>query len=229
MKPRITPLGDSALLVAFEPVIDAAVNARVLAIAARLRGRQVPGVRDVVPAYASCAVHFDPLRTDRGRLHAAVDEAVASAGGNAPADAPSTLRIPVCYGGPFGPDLGAVAVFAGLSEDEVIRLHAQHDYRVFMIGFLPGFAYLGPVDARIAAPRHPAPRPLVRSGSVGIAGRQTGVYPLDAPGGWQIIGRTPVRLFDPASDTPARLSPGDMVRFVPVDRDEYARAAAGTS
>jgi KipI family sensor histidine kinase inhibitor len=226
MPARVTPLGDSALLVAFEPAIDASLNARVLSLAERVRARRIPGVRDVVPAYASCAVHFDPLRTDRAELDAAIGDAMAASAAARVADpAASTVHIPVCYGGPFGPDLEAVATFARASEDEVVRLHVEREYRVFMIGFLPGFAYLGTVDERIAAPRRPTPRGLVRSGSVGLAGRQTGVYPVDAPGGWQIIGRTPLQLFDAASDDPARLSPGDAVRFVPIDPDEFARTA----
>jgi inhibitor of KinA len=171
-------------------------------------------------------VHFDPLRTDVARLETAIAtsiEQAARAEGRAPAA--STLNIPVCYGGPFGPDLAAVATFAELAEDEVVRLHVEREYRVFMIGFLPGFPYLGPVDDRIAAPRRDAPRAVVRRGSVALAGRQTGVYPIDSPGGWQIIGRTPLSLFDPSSSTPARLAPGDTVRFVPIDSDEFARLA----
>jgi KipI family sensor histidine kinase inhibitor len=218
MPARVSPLGDAALLVAFESVIDEAVNARVLALAALVRERRIPGVRDVVPAYASCAVHFDPLRTDRAHLEAEIAGAVAAASPPGMAvPRGSTVRIPVCYGGSFGPDLAAVAAVSGLSEQDVVALHAEPEYRVFMIGFLPGFAYLGPVNERIAVPRRDAPRPLVPQGSVGLAGRQTGVYPLDAPGGWPIIGRTFVRLFNPDWDVPAALSPGDRVRFVPVD------------
>lgn len=224
MPARVSPLGDAALLVAFESIIDESLNARVLALAAWLRDRGIPGVRDVVPAYASCAVHFDPLRTDRALLEAEIADAVAAAAraGSAVPQG-STVRIPVCYGGSFGPDLPAVAAVSGLSEQEVVTLHAEREYRVFMTGFLPGFAYLGPVDERIAVPRRDAPRPLVPRGSVGLAGRQTGVYPLDAPGGWLIIGRTFVRLFDPDRDVPSVLTPGDRVRFVPVDAEAAGR------
>ena len=224
MPARVSPLGDAALLLAFEPVIDEALNARVLALAARVRERGIPGVRDVVPAYASCAVHFDPLRTDRALLEAEIAAALAAAPlSGSTGERGSTVRIPVCYGGSFGPDLAAVAATSGLSEQDVVALHAEREYRVFMIGFLPGFAYLGPVDERIAVPRRDAPRPLVPRGSVGLAGRQTGVYPLDAPGGWPIIGRTFVRLFDPDRDVPSVLSPGDRVRFVPVDAEAAER------
>jgi inhibitor of KinA len=230
MDADVTPLGDAALLVAFRDGIDPAVNDRVLTFANGVRHQHVRGVRDIVPAYASCAVHFDPLGTDRNELEQAVHEAIVgcvpiTAGGGSAA-----VDIPVCYGGPFGPDLAAVARFGACTEREVIELHAGCSYRVFMIGFLPGFAYLGPVDTRIAVPRHDSVRALVPAGSVGIAGRQTGIYPINAPGGWQIIGRTPTPLFDAAADPPARLSPGDTVRFVPIDPAEYAthsRSAIG--
>jgi inhibitor of KinA len=225
--PRVVPLGDGALLVTFEAVIDVDMNRSVLSLAAHVRAQRMAGVRDVVPAYASCAVHFDPLRTDVARLESAISAAIDHAArADAPARAASTVHIPVCYGGPFGPDLAAVATFAGVPEEEVVRLHVEREYRVFMIGFLPGFPYLGPVDDRIAAPRRDAPRPVVHRGSVGLAGRQTGVYPIDSPGGWQIIGRTPLALFDPSTSAPARLTPGDSVRFVPIDADEFARAGA---
>jgi inhibitor of KinA len=227
LPPRVLPLGDAALLVTFEPVMDVEVNARVLSLAAHVRSGRIPGVRDVVPAYASCAVHFDPLRTDLTRVEAAIAAAIAeTARAGAQLSTASTVHIPVCYGGPFGPDLAAVAAFAGVPEEEVVRLHVEQEYRVFMVGFLPGFPYLGSVAERIAAPRRDAPRPIVRRGSVGIAGRQTGIYPIDSPGGWQIIGRTPLTLFDASSATPARLAPGDTVRFVSIDSDEFARTAA---
>lgn len=226
MRPRVTPLGDAALLVEFEPAIDRRVNARVHAISADLAARGLPGVRDIVPAYASCAVHFDPLRTDRDALGSAVEDAVvrSSTAVEAPLAA-STIDIPVCYGGPFGPDLPAVSAHAACSEEEVVRLHAALEYRVFMIGFLPGFPYLGTVDERIAVPRRDTPRPHVPAGSVAVAGRQTGIYPVDAPGGWHIIGRTPLRLFDPGGSPPARLAPGDAVRFVAIDEQAFHRSA----
>ena len=226
MDAYVTPLGDAALLVVFGAGIDPAVNDRVLTVADDLRQRRLHGVRDIVPAYASCAVHFDPLRTDRVALEAAVEDAIAKSHARPGRPPDAIVEIPVCYGGVFGPDLPALARFGGCSEREVIALHAGRTYRVFMIGFLPGFAYLGPVEDRIAAPRHDAVRPLVPAGSVGIAGHQTGVYPTDAPGGWQIIGRTPCVLFDAAADPPAQLSPGDTVRFVPIDSADYASRSA---
>jgi inhibitor of KinA len=137
------------------------------------------------------------------------------------------VRIPVCYGGEFGPDLSAVAAFGHVAEEEVIRLHASTPYRVFMLGFVPGFAYLGLVDDQIAAPRRATPRVRVPRGSVGIAGAQTGVYPAETPGGWQLVGRTPVKPNDPIRKEPFLMQPGDVVQFYAIDRAEFDRLQLG--
>jgi KipI family sensor histidine kinase inhibitor len=222
---RITSLGDAALLVEYEPVIDVSVNAHVLAASDRVRQAQLPGVRDVVPAYASFAVHFDPLRADVTQQRDAIARAVAR---SKPAKAlERCLEIPVCYGGRVGPDLAHVAAWSGCGAHEVVASHAAREYRVFMLGFLPGFPYMGTVDERIAMPRRAAPRPRVPAGSVGIAGRQTGIYPFDSPGGWQIIGRTPVVLFDPRRDPAALLSPGQRVRFRAIPPAEFDALRGG--
>lgn len=219
---RIVAAGDSAVVVEFEERMDEAVNARAVGAAHRVRAASLSGVRDVVPTIRSVAVYFDPLRTDHRALMdllagaAAPDDRPQEAGGTEP------MTIPVCYGGELGPDLPAVARYAGCSEDEVVRVHAGRTYRVFMLGFVPGFAYLGIVDARIAAPRHATSRVRVPMGSVGIAREQTGIYPIDTPGGWQIVGRTPVRPFDAARRQPFLFAAGDHVRFRPIDRQEYA-------
>ena len=209
----IREAGDSALLLELDPVIDPQVNARAVAIAAALRQAALPGVRDVVPTFRSVAVFFDPLRADVTALADAVHRA-----SDAPAATSerSPIDVEVVYGGDEGPDLAAVAAFAGCTPGEVIDRHASRAYRVFMLGFLPGFAYMGTVEESIAAPRRDTPRLRVPAGSVGIAGRQTGIYPFDSPGGWQIIGRTAVKVFDPARTPPALFAPGDRVRFVPV-------------
>ena len=206
----IKEAGDSALLLELEPVIDAAVNARAIAIAAAVRDDVLAGVRDVVPTYRSVAVYFDPLITDARDVHASFERAM-----NAPVrtDEGRLVEIPVEYGGQWGPDLSDVAAFAGETTETVIRRHTDREYRVFMLGFLPGFAYLGPVDPSIAAPRRASPRDRVRMGSVGIAGGQTAVYPLDSPGGWQIIGHTVTRMFDADHWPASLLAPGDSVRF----------------
>jgi inhibitor of KinA len=221
---RIVPAGDSALIVEFEERIDPAINARAIALADSLQAAAIAGVRDVVPTYRSVAVFFDPLRTNYDTLLERIER---DAGRPAPdaARQAEPLRIPVCYGGDLGPDLGAVAAFGGISADEVIALHASATYRVFMLGFVPGFAYMGIVDARIAAPRHSTPRVRVPAGSVGIAGVQTGIYPAETPGGWQLIGRTPIKPFDANRAQPFLMKAGDAVRFYAIDRAEYERFA----
>ena len=213
---RVRECGDAMLLVEFEPVIDPVVNERAIALAARLRGRNLRGVRDVAPGYCTVGVHFDPLQTDLAALEAAIaDDGGAVAAIASPA-ASTPIEIGVHYGGPDGPDLGAVAAYAGCTEDEVIERHAGRDYRVYMLGFVPGFAYMGRVEPSIAAPRHRVPRERVPAGSVGIAGLQTGVYPVASPGGWQLIGRAERVMFDPNRTPPSLLAPGDLVRFVPI-------------
>jgi inhibitor of KinA len=217
---RIVPAGDSALIVEFEDRIDASVNARALAVAEQLGAQPVAGVRDVVPTYRSVAVYFDPLQTSHDALLARLEREAARA---VPLARPASdvIRIPVCYGGELGPDLADVAAFGGMTESSVVDLHADATYRVFMLGFMPGFAYMGIVDPRIAAPRRATPRVRVPRGAVGVAGFQTGIYPAESPGGWQLIGRTPVRPFDSARAEPFLVKPGDSVRFYQIDRAEY--------
>jgi len=218
---RIVPAGDSVLVLEFEERIDAILSARAAAVAEALDAAAMPGIRDVVPTYRSVAVYFDPLQTGRTELTQTL-EALA----NQPT--PERLRahrtaieIPVCYGGDFGPDLASVAAAAGLTETDVVALHSGVTYQVLMIGFMPGFAYLGTLDSRISVPRLTTPRPRVPRGSVGIAQQQTGVYPGDGPGGWQLIGRTPVRPFDLSRTDPFLFRAGDDVRFVSVTRSEF--------
>jgi KipI family sensor histidine kinase inhibitor len=225
--PAIKEAGDSALLLQLEPVIDIDVNARAIAIAAAVREDVIPGVRDVVSTYHSVAVYFDPLITDARDVQASLERATKR-----PASPVHgrLLEIPVEYGGQWGPDIQEIAAQSGQSVETVVRLHSERDYRVFMLGFLPGFAYLGPVNPSIASPRKSVPRERVRAGSVGIAGQQTGVYPVDSPGGWQIIGHTFTRMFDAAQWPAALLTPGDSVRFMPQvsqPRREMARVSAG--
>ena len=216
--PRVDYLGDAALLVTVGDAFDAATNDRVMRLAASLRERPLStGPTDIVPAISSLAVYFAPGAViDRVRHELAERAASIESSADAAADVP-IHEIPVRYGGEDGPDLHDVAVFAGLKERDVIELHASRTYRVYMLGFLPGFAYLGEVDDAIAAPRRPSPRQSVPAGSVGIAGRQTGVYPQVSPGGWQLIGRTSTTMFDAAAGR-SLLQPGERVRFVPETR-----------
>lgn len=221
--------GDSGVLLELDEVIDARVNARAIAIAAAFARESLSGVRDVVPTYRTVAVHFDPLRLDIDAVRAALERA---AGAQPTETSRPAIELPVRYGGDDGPDLREVAQFAELSLGDAIRVHAETPYRVFMLGFLPGFAYMGTVDARIAMPRRSTPRLRVPAGSVAIAGQQTGVYPSESPGGWRLIGRTSERVFDPGRSQPSLFTPGDIVRFVATrDRETppLPRAAQSTA
>ena len=210
---RIVPLGDSCLSIVFAEKIDPAINAQCIAMAGLLSQAGRPGIRDIVPTYNALTVHFDPLRIDPQDL---ATELTVLAGTDFADPAPDRepIPIPVEYGGEFGPDLPTVAEFGRCSEAEAVQIHSRKVYRVYMLGFLPGFAYLGTVDARIAIPRLDMPRLRVPAGSVGIAGSQTGVYPCDTPGGWRIIGRTAMKMFDSAREPAFRLRAGDLVKFV---------------
>lgn len=210
---RIVSLGDSCVSAQFAAAIDPAVNARCIALAAALERLALRGVRDVVPTYNAVTVHFDPLTTDRQALGAELSRLAVSAAATADTDG-RTIEIPVSYGGVSGPDLAAVAEFAKCSEAGVVRLHTETLYRVYMLGFLPGFAYMGSVDRRIAMPRLETPRMRVAAGSIGIASEQTGIYPCDTPGGWRIIGRTSMKVFDATRPEPFLLKAGDRVKFV---------------
>ena len=220
----VRPLGDAAVVVTLGAELSDAVNDRVMALAAAIAANPpTPHVRDIVPALASLVVHIDPAQARVADVMAAIrkcypaeyfEEDRAEIFSRVEFPEFPGFDIPVRYGGADGPDLADVAAFAGVSADEVVRMHAARVYRVYMLGFLPGFAYLGLVDSAIAAPRRQTPRQQVPAGSIGIAGRQTGIYPQDSPGGWQIIGRTARPMFDRAAGT-SLLQPGDRVRFVP--------------
>lgn len=212
---RILTLGDSCVSLQFAAAIDPVVNARCIALAAALGKCAVRGVRDVVPTYNAVTVHFDPLETDRDGLSTGLDRLASKLPSTLDSDA-RLVEIPVTYGGTSGPDLSAVADFAKCSEADVVKLHTGVRYRVYMLGFLPGFSYMGSVDRRIAMPRLDTPRMRVAAGSIGIAGGQTGIYPCDTPGGWRIIGRTTTKVFDAARAEPFLLKAGDDVRFVAV-------------
>ena len=217
-RPRLAVAGDSALVIEFEERIDETINRRAQLLAASMDARKVPGVLEVVPAFRTVTVYFDPLATDVDVLRGAL-LTDAERLHQLPAHFSVNRRthhVPVRYGGEAGPDLRAVAEWAGLSEDEVIGRHAGREYQVFMLGFMPGFAYLGIVDDEIAAPRLANPRVRVPAGSVALAGRQTGIYPADTPGGWRILGRTSLSVFDIERDEPFLFAPGDIVRFVRV-------------
>ncbi len=213
MKPHIVPLGDAALLVQFGNQVDLAVNRQVHALAARLRADQPPGVIEMVPSYASLLVHYDPLFMTFGEVAQWVSADVQRVEAVAPSNA-HLIEIPVRYGGEDGPDLPTVAQRHHLSLREAATMHASREYTVYMMGFTPGFAYMGMLDESLATPRLQSPRLQVPAGSVAIADRQTGIYPINSPGGWRLIGRTSLSLFDLQAEQPFRLTPGDTVRFV---------------
>ncbi len=216
---RWTLLGDSAVLLS--PPRPAAIGA----LAKIIERARPPGFVECVPAFDSIAICFDPLRSTPAELMASLSKALAR-GASAKADAKSRreITIPVCYGGDFGPDLPEVAARAVLETALVIKLHAARRYTVRAIGFMPGFPYLSGLDARLHIPRRATPRTQIPAGSVGIGGAQTGVYPLASPGGWNLIGRTPLALFHPSDvHRPTLLTPGDLVCFKPISREEFAR------
>ncbi|HJR60264.1 MAG TPA: 5-oxoprolinase subunit PxpB [Vicinamibacterales bacterium] len=221
---RISAAGDSALIVEWPPRLDLATSTRVIAVANAARRRFGSTIRDAVVGYHTLTVYFDPLTLDAAWLAEQLGNLAGEPAGEG--DAPgATIEVPVCYGGELGPDLSAVAEQAGCSEDEVVRLHTSLDYRVFVVGFVPGFAYMGPVDPRLALPRRSTPRTRVPAGSVAIAAGQTGIYPIETPGGWHLLGRTAVRPFDEHRAEPVLFRPGDRVTFRSVTRDEFDAAA----
>lgn len=213
----IEPLGDAALLVRLGDIIDEATHRRVRAAYAALAAARLPGVGDIVPAYTTLTVHFDPACPESGALERRLAEVLGAASGEK-SPASRLVRIPVCYGGEDGPDLAVVAAYAQLGADEVVRLHVAGEYVVHMIGFAPGFPYLAGLDPRLVCPRRESPRARVPAGSVGIGGSQTGVYPIEIAGGWQLIGRTSLVLFDADREPPILLAPGDRVQFVEAPR-----------
>lgn len=215
----LVPQGDRAVSAVFPNEISEAVNRAVLALCAAVDGAKIPGVVNCVPAYHTLLVEYDPLVLTYGQTAELLRSLPLGAAEEA---AGRTVRLPVSYGGTFGPDLADVAAHAGLSQEEVVSRHAAGVYRVYLLGFRPGFPYLGGLDPRLATPRRTEPRLRVEGGSVGIAGAQTGVYPEPSPGGWNIIGRTPLALYRESS----LLRPGDTLRFVPVSRERYEEILA---
>jgi KipI family sensor histidine kinase inhibitor len=219
---EIEALGEAALLLRLGDRAESALAARVQALAAALRAQPLQGLIDLVPAYASLALHFDPLRVDASKVADWLRAAQRRLKDDTqPADTPRRVEIPVCYGGDYGPDLSEVANQLGLTEAEIIARHSGGDYIVAMLGFLPGFPYLLGLDPSLAVPRLATPRAEVKAGSVGIGGAQTGIYPQSSPGGWRLIGRTPESLFDARRTPPSLLQPGDRVRFVAIDPGEF--------
>lgn len=219
-EPKLYPLGDQALTVQFGEKIDPAINQRVRIMAETLTRRKIPGVLELVPAFCSLTVYYDPLTIKYGDLVMELRR-LASLAGPAEEKNGRLLKIPCCYGARFGSDLRDMEKHTGLDRDEIITIHSSAYYKVYMLGFLPGFVYLGGLDPRLHIPRLSVPRVKIPKGAVGIGGSQTGVYPLDSPGGWRLIGGTPVDFYDPNRAEPVLCRAGDYIRFVPVSILDY--------
>lgn len=222
---RFLPAGDTAVAVEFGNEISKEVNARVHALNTALMDSGMKGIVEMVPTYRSLMVHYDPgvilydeLVEETKSLLGRLDHIQSSPS--------SVLEIPVLYGGETGPDLDFVATYSGKTPQEVVEIHSSTQYLIYMLGFTPGFAYLGGMSKDISAPRLEKPRVTIPAGSVGIAGTQTGIYPMDSPGGWRLIGRTPVRLYDPEREEPILLRAGEYIQFTPISCEEYDAIAA---
>ena len=226
---KIFPLGDSAITIDYGNVINESINRKVIALFEYFTKNPMQGMVEAVPAYSSITIYYDPVSLNKSLdgkhrafkwITAQIEEALKK-----DIQIPDTygkmIKIPVCYDPEYGIDIKELAFQKNLSPGEVVEFHTSKTYRVFMLGFLPGFAYMGEVDENIAVPRRSQPRQMVEAGSVGIAGKQTGIYPLQSPGGWQIIGKTPIRLFNKNDDPPTLFQAGDMVEFVPISKREF--------
>jgi inhibitor of KinA len=232
---KIVPLGDSAIVVQLGDAIDLGTHKRVRQLSDYLESHPFTGMIEYVPAFTTVAIYFEGwtllnAHSDEAAgedelctfsIAAALVKKILMQLEDAAVEQARIVNIPVCYGGELGPDLEAVAAYHGLSKEEVIDIHTSADYLVYMLGFAPGFAYLGGLSERIATPRQQTPRLTIPAGTVGIAGGQTGVYPIATPGGWQLIGKTPISMFLPQQNPPTLLKAGDIVRFNPISRSEF--------
>jgi len=224
---RVYPLGDTAIVLEFGNTIHYDIHKKVGAFSASLAQHAFPGMIEYVPAFTTITIFYDPwIISKYGKLDAyqeivSIINQLAINVREKEESIARLIHIPVCYGREFGPDLADAARHSSLAIEQVIAIHSNVEYLVYMIGFAPGFPYLGGMDERIAMPRKATPRHLIPAGSVGIAGLQTGVYPIETPGGWQLIGRTPISLFDPLRHPPTLLQAGDKIRFIPITREEY--------
>jgi inhibitor of KinA len=210
---KIFPLGDTGLVIDFGNIIDESINKLVHAVFYQLQKDPIQGMIEAVPAYSSLTIYYDVLL---------IRKKIGGPGSG------TLIRIPVCYDKEYGTDLDFIALLNQITIDEIVHQHTSAIYRVYMLGFLPGFAYMGLVDEKIAAPRKQFPAP-VEAGSIGIAGRQTGIYPLRSPGGWQIVGRTPLNLFDKEKENPTLFKSGDTVQFYSITKDEFENTKSGNA
>ena len=221
MKPTISPVGDCAISIDFGQVIDPKINRQIRQVIEQIKVLQLDGIIELVPTYCALLVQYDAMVYTYSDICKILEPTLQESVMDSANELVTIVEIPTVYGGEFGPDLGFVASYNHISEDEVVSIHSGTDYLVYMLGFIPGFTYLGGMNPRIATPRLSSPRTLIPAGSVGIAGEQTGTYPSDSPGGWQIIGRTPVTMYDMSKKQAALLQAGDYVRYVSIDENEF--------
>lgn len=219
---KIVTAGDSSVLIEFPQEISPRINAKISATVRLLKSQQTQGVIDIIPAFCSLLINYDPRVISYGEMKKRLED-ILKIEVKAGEESKRVYEIPVCYGGDFGPDIENIAANAGLSVEEVIKIHTSCDYLIYMLGFLPGFCYLGGLDERIHTPRLANPRLKIPAGSVGIGGSQTGIYPLDSPGGWQLMGMTPVKTYDPDREIPILVQAGEYIRFVPISEEEFYR------
>ena len=223
---NIYPAGDMALSVDFGNVISEEINDQVMHLKHALQDEKISGVLELLPSYRALLVRYDPMQVSFAQLSAKIETLQNQKQEAGKKVQKKIIRlIPCCYGGELGEDLKGMEEITGLSEQEIISIHSGTDYKIYMLGFLPGFVYLGGMDERIAAPRLDTPRVAIPAGSVGIGGKQTGVYPIASPGGWRLIGSTPVKFYDPQAKQPILCSAGEYIRFIPISKTEYEQIA----
>lgn len=219
-KIKILTAGDSSVLIEFGKEISPQINKRITMLVHLMKEQQIEGVVDIIPAFTSLLVNYDPRVISYKKIRKRLEKLAKLEVKDIQTSA-KVYEIPVCYGGEYGPDVENIAKLAGLSKEEVIQIHSSKDYLIYMLGFLPGFSYLGGLDERIHTPRLANPRVRIPAGSVGIGGSQTGIYPLDSPGGWQLLGQTPIKTYDPKREIPILFEAGDYIRFVPITQEEF--------
>ena len=221
MTHTISPVGDSAILISFGDVICPTINRKIQRVIETIQDMKDPAIYELIPAYTSLMIQYDALAYSYTELKSKLEPVLSINIDISEEDRVTVVEIPTLYGGDYGPDLSSVASYHNMSEHDVIKIHSGTDYLVYMLGFIPGFAYLGGMNPCIATPRLQAPRQSIPAGSVGIAGEQTGIYPSQSPGGWQIIGRTPVVMYDLERESPSLLSAGQYVRYIPIDEETF--------